>query len=157
LVIMSAHLLIVEDDPEMLDLLRKVLEKEGYRVSLAADSHEATASLSKIPFDLVVTDMVMPDNGGLELLQAIRASQPALPVIIITAFGDWGTYSRALELGAAAFISKPLKMAELTTAIHTALAGAVPAGLPKDRSPAAAGRGDRHAVHSPDSVPDRLL
>ena len=120
---MSAHLLIVEDDPEMLDLLRKVLEKEGYRVSLAADSHEATASLSKIPFDLVVTDMVMPDNGGLELLQAIRASQPALPVIIITAFGDWGTYSRALELGAAAFISKPLKMAELITAIHTALAG----------------------------------
>lgn len=120
---MRAHLLIVEDDPEMLDLLRKVLEKEGYRVSLAADSHEATAWLSKIPFDLVVTDMVMPDNGGLELLQNIRGSQPALPVIIITAFGDWGTYSRALELGAAAFISKPLKMAELTTAIHTALAG----------------------------------
>jgi DNA-binding NtrC family response regulator len=123
LVIMRAHLLIVEDDPEMLDLLRKVLEKEGYRVSLAADSHEATAWLSKIPFDLVVTDMVMPDNGGLELLQVIRASQPALPVIIITAFGDWGTYSHALELGAAAFISKPLKMAELTTAIHTALTG----------------------------------
>jgi len=120
---MSAHLLIVEDDPEMRDLLRKVLEKEGHRVSLAADSHEATAWLSKIPFDLVVTDMVMPDNGGLELLQVIRASLPALPVIIITAFGDWGTYSRALELGAAAFISKPLKMAELTTAIHTALAG----------------------------------
>jgi len=120
---MSAHLLIVEDDPEMRDLLRKVLEKEGYRVSLAADSHEATASLSKIPLDLVVTDMVMPDNGGLELLQVIRANQPALPVIIITAFGDWGTYSRALELGAAAFISKPLKMAELTTAIHTALTG----------------------------------
>ena len=121
--VMSAHLLIVEDDPEMLDLLRKVLEKEGFRVCLAADSHEATAWLLKIPFDLVVTDMLMPDNGGLELLQIIRASQPGLPVIIITAFGDWGTYSRALELGAAAFISKPLKMAELTTAIHTALAG----------------------------------
>jgi len=120
---MSARLLIVEDDPEMRDLLRKVLEKEGYRVSVAADSHEAKAWLSKISFDLVVTDMVMPDNGGLELLQGIRASQPALPVIIITAFGDWGSYSRARELGAAAFISKPLKMAELTTAIHTALAG----------------------------------
>ena len=75
-----------------------------------------------ITFDLVVTDMVMPDNGGLELLRAIRAGQPELPVIIITAFGDWGTYSRALELGAAAFISKPLKMAELSTAIHVALA-----------------------------------
>jgi len=120
---MNAHLLIVEDDPEMRDLLRKVLEKEGYRVSVAADSEEASASLSRIAFDLVVTDMLMPDNGGLELLQGIRQSHPTLPVIIITAFGDWGSYSRALELGAAAFISKPLKLGELIGAIHTALAG----------------------------------
>jgi DNA-binding NtrC family response regulator len=120
---MNARLLVVEDDPEMRDLLRKVLEKEGCRVSVAGDGRAATASLSRHPFDLVVTDMLMPDDGGLELLQDIRKSQPTLPVIIITAFGDWGTYSRALELGAAAFISKPLKMAELIAAIHAALAG----------------------------------
>lgn len=120
---MSAHLLIVEDDAEMRDLLRKVLEKEGYRVSVAADGHEALALPLQTAFDLVVTDLLMPDDGGLELLQAIRESHPTLPVIIITAFGDWGSYSRALELGAAAFISKPLKMAELVGAIHTALAG----------------------------------
>jgi len=120
---MSARLLIVEDDPEMRDLLRKVLEKEGYQVSVAADSREATACLSRIPFDLVVTDMLMPDDGGLELLQVIRETRPSLPVIIITAFGDWGSYSRALELGAAAFISKPLKMVELIGAINAALAG----------------------------------
>ncbi len=120
---MSAHLLIVEDDSEMRDLLRKVLEKEGYQISVAGDGREATASLSRRSFDLVVTDMLMPDDGGLELLRAIRESHPLLPVIIITAFGDWGSYSRALELGAAAFISKPLKMAELIAAIQTALAG----------------------------------
>jgi two-component system OmpR family response regulator len=120
---MSAHLLIVEDDAEMRDLLRKVLEKEGYRVSVAADGHEALALPLQTAFDLVVTDLLMPDDDGLELLQAIRKSRPTLPVIIITAFGDWGSYSRALELGAAAFISKPLKMAELVGAIHTALAG----------------------------------
>ena len=120
---MSAHLLIVEDDREMRDLLRKVLEKEGYCVSVAADGHAASASLSQNAFDLVVTDMLMPDDGGLELLQKIRETHPALPVIIITAFGDWGSYSRALELGAAAFISKPLKLAELIGTIHTALAG----------------------------------
>jgi two-component system OmpR family response regulator len=120
---MGTHLLIVEDDSEMRDLLRKVLEKEGYRVSGAADGREALASLSQAAFDLVVTDMLMPEDGGLELLQAIRETHPTLPVIIITAFGDWGSYSRALELGAAAFISKPLKMAELVGAIHTALAG----------------------------------
>lgn len=120
---MSAHLLIVEDDAEMRDLLRKVLEKEGYRISVAGDGREAIASLSRKPYDLVVTDMLMPDDGGLELLRAIRQIHPPLPVIIITAFGDWGSYSRALELGAAAFISKPLKMAELIAAIQIALAG----------------------------------
>ncbi len=119
---MSPHLLIVEDDSEMRDLLRKVLEKEGFRVSLAGNGHEAISSLSRNQFDLVVTDMLMPADGGLELLGSIRATQPSLPVIIITAFGDWRSYSRALELGAAAFISKPLKMAELITAIQMALA-----------------------------------
>jgi DNA-binding response OmpR family regulator len=116
------HLLVVEDDPEMRDLLRKVLEKDGYAVSVASGTREAVASLSQASFDLVVTDLVMPDNGGLEILRVIRESNPALPVIIITAFGDWGSYSRALEMGAAAFISKPLRMTELTAAIHAALA-----------------------------------
>jgi DNA-binding NtrC family response regulator len=120
---MNAHLLIVEDDSEMRDLLRKVLEKEGYRVSVAADGHEAVASISRDAFDLVVTDMLMPDEGGLELLQTIRQTHSTLPVIIITAFGDWGSYSQALELGAAAFISKPLKMGELIGAIHSTLVG----------------------------------
>lgn len=120
---MKPQLLIVEDDPEMRDLLRKVLEKDGYQVSLAANGHEATALLSRNHFDLVVTDMLMPHDGGLELMEVIRQSQPMLPVIIITAFGDWASYSRALELGAVAFISKPLKMAELASAIHTALEG----------------------------------
>jgi DNA-binding NtrC family response regulator len=120
---MNAHLLIVEDDSEMRDLLRKVLEKEGYRISVAADGHEAVVSLSRDAFDLVVTDMLMPEDGGLELLQTIRETHPTLPVIIITAFGDWGSYSLALELGAAAFISKPLRMGELIGAIRTALVG----------------------------------
>lgn len=120
---MSDHLLIVEDDPEMRDLLRKVLEKEGYQITLAADGHEAAVGLTRDHFDLVITDLLMPHDGGLELLETIRGTQPMLPVIIITAFGDWQSYSRALELGAAAFISKPLRMAELITAIHAALPG----------------------------------
>lgn len=119
---MGANLLIVEDDPEMRDLLRKVLEKEGFQVSVSENGQQAAVSLSRNPIDLVVTDMLMPDDGGLELLRTIRETQPTLPVIIITAFGDWRSYSRALELGAAAFISKPLKMAELIVAIQTALA-----------------------------------
>jgi DNA-binding NtrC family response regulator len=116
------HLLIVEDDPEMRDLLRKVLEKEDYRISTAGDGREAFARIAREDFDLVVTDMLMPSDGGLELLEAVRRSYPTLPVIIVTAFGDWDSYSRALALGAAAFISKPLRMSELIAAVHTALA-----------------------------------
>jgi DNA-binding NtrC family response regulator len=115
------HLLIVEDEPEMRDLLRKVLEKEGYRVSVAGDGREAFTLLLREGFDLVVTDMLMPRDGGLELLAAIQRSRLALPVIIVTAFGDWDSYSRALDLGAAAFINKPLRMSELIAAVHTAL------------------------------------
>lgn len=118
---MQVNLLVVEDDPEMRDLLRKVLEKEGYAVSVAPGTREAVASLSQAKFDLVVTDLVMPGNGGLEILRVIRDGNPTLPVIIITAFGDWGSYSQALEMGAAAYISKPLRMAELIAAIHAAL------------------------------------
>jgi DNA-binding NtrC family response regulator len=116
------HVLVVDDEPEMCDLLRKVLEKEGYRVSVAADGREAAESLPVVHSDLVITDLLMPKGGGLELLTEVRRLHPDLPVIIVTAFGDWHTYSRALELGAAAFISKPLKMAELIAAVHTALA-----------------------------------
>jgi DNA-binding NtrC family response regulator len=119
----SERLLIVDDDEEMRDLLRKVLEKEGYRVSVAADGRQALAVLAQGAFDLVVTDMLMPQDGGLELLETLHRIHPALPVIIVTAFGDWHSYTRALELGAAAFISKPLRMSELLAAVHNALAG----------------------------------
>jgi DNA-binding NtrC family response regulator len=119
----SERLLIVDDDEEMRGLLRKVLEKEGYHVSVAGDGREALAVLARGTFDLVVTDMLMPHDGGLELLETLHRIHPALPVIIVTAFGDWHSYTRALELGAAAFISKPLRMTELIAAVHNALAG----------------------------------
>jgi DNA-binding NtrC family response regulator len=121
----AARLLIVEDDHEMRDLLRKVLEKEGFHVNVACNGQQALAILAASQFqqfDLVVTDLLMPNDGGLELLGVVHQARPSLPVIIVTAFGDWDSYSRALELGAAAFISKPLKMAELRSAVHAALA-----------------------------------
>ncbi len=117
------RLLVVDDDEEMRDLLRKVLEKEGYHVSVAGDGQEALTVLAREPFHLVVTDMLMPHDGGLELLATLHRIHPNLPVIIVTAFGDWQSYTRALELGAAAFISKPLRMSELIAAVHNALAG----------------------------------
>ncbi len=115
------HLLVVDDDPEMRDLLRKVLEKEGHGVTVASGSCEALALLAARPYDLVVTDVLMPFDGGLALLEAIRRTSPSTAVIIVTAFGDWEGYTQAMELGASAFISKPLRMGELTSAVHSAL------------------------------------
>ena len=117
----AEHLLIVEDDQEMRDLLRKVLEKEGYRVSVAGDGAEALSLLDGETFDLVVTDMLMPVKNGLDLLHDVHRSRPSLPVIMVTAFGDWASYARAVEEGAAAFIKKPLRMAELVAAVQSTL------------------------------------
>jgi DNA-binding NtrC family response regulator len=127
---LGGRLLVVEDDMEMRQLLRKVLEKEGFQVRVAEDGTQAMALLTAGGFtevDAIVTDMLMPGDGGLDLLAKVRRARPSLPVIIVTAFGDWANYSRALELGAVAFISKPLKLAELTSAVQHALAGRAPA------------------------------
>jgi DNA-binding response OmpR family regulator len=118
---LGGHLLVVEDDTEMRDLLKKVLEKEGYRVSVAEDGAEALSMLGGGAYDLVVTDMLMPVKNGLDLLQDVHRSRPTLPVIVVTAFGDWASYSRAVEMGAAAFIKKPLRMSELVTTVQTTL------------------------------------
>lgn len=115
------RLLVVEDDPEMRDLLQKFLAKEGYRVAVACDGREALRLLALRSVDLVITDLRMPCDGGLHLLQAVQAAFPGLPVIVVTAFGDWDSYLRAMELGATAFISKPLRMVELSAAVQTAL------------------------------------
>lgn len=118
----SSRVLVVEDDEEMRELLKKVLAKEGYGVGLAANGAEALARLAWQPYDLVITNMLMPEGGGLQLLADIRARSPELPVIMITAFGDWSSYARALDLGVSAYINKPLRMAELLGAVTRVLA-----------------------------------
>jgi DNA-binding NtrC family response regulator len=116
------HLLVVDDEPEMRDLLRKVLEKDGYGVTAASDTREALRLLESHAYDLVVADMLMPFEGGLALLKAVRRLSSAIPVIIVTAFGDGESYAQAMDHGAWAFISKPLRMADLKAAVHSALA-----------------------------------
>jgi DNA-binding NtrC family response regulator len=66
--------------------------------------------------------MLMPFEGGLALLKAVRRLSSAIPVIIVTAFGDGESYAQAMDHGAWAFISKPLRMADLKAAVHSALA-----------------------------------
>jgi DNA-binding NtrC family response regulator len=113
--------LIAEDDAEMRSLLHDELQEAGYQVTQAADGAEAALRLTHEPFDLVITDLRMPKLGGLELLPLVQRSAGAIPVIVITAFGDHGVLKEAYERGAAFFLSKPLKMEELKSAVRLAL------------------------------------
>lgn len=103
------RILVVEDDEDMRENLRRLLDGAGYEVRLAMDGVEAITLLQMQPCHLVLTDLVMPGMGGLEMLKEIRKQDPSLPVVFLSAFGDRATFARATELGAVDFVTKPFR------------------------------------------------
>jgi len=119
--IVAARILLVEDDFEMRRLLADELLEEGYQVSQAVDGEDAVSKLSEDEYDLVITDLVIPKIGGLDLLSKVRKAYPRTPVILITAFGDWSSLAQAYEKGALNYICKPFKIQDLKDAVRKAL------------------------------------
>jgi len=118
------RLLVVDDEADFRSSVCRALTLEGYAVEEAADGLEALVRLREESYNLVILDLSMPRMNGLDLMESLRAGgQTAPPVIMLSAFGDWGSYARALELGVKAFLCKPLGMAELMAAIQRTLAG----------------------------------
>ena len=119
----NASILLVDDNLELLKALAKVLEKDGYAVVPQACATDALkhVNATKQQFDLVITDVSMPGMNGRGLLAAYKTAFPQTPVIVITAFGDWGQYMEALRGGAFEYLSKPLDKNELLAAIRRAL------------------------------------
>jgi two-component system response regulator HydG len=122
-------ILLVDDDVEVLKALKKVLEKDGYEVIPHSDAPSAMRFINetKKRFDLVITDVSMPGMSGTAFLSAIKAAFPKVPVIIITAFGDWGQYMETIRDGAYEYLNKPLDKAELLDAVRRALKNGTPA------------------------------
>ena len=120
----AAPILLVDDDAELLKALAKVLEKDGYSVVAMPDANSAVrhVNTTKQRFDLVITDISMPGMSGTSLLTAFKTAFPNVPVIIITAFADWGQYMNALREGAFEYLYKPVEKTELLAAVHRALA-----------------------------------
>lgn len=118
-----ATILLVDDDVELLKALTKVLEKEGFQVSAQPNAVRAMEQVTSghITFQVVITDVSMPGLHGIEFLSKLKAAYPQVPVIIITAFGDWGQYMEALREGAYEYLSKPLDKNTLLATIHRAL------------------------------------
>jgi len=115
------NILVVEDEALITDFLRRGLEAEGYAVDTAACGEDGLALLRTRPADLVILDVMMPGMDGFEVLGAIRASDPELPVIMLTARGEVADRVRGLDLGATDYLGKPFAFAELLARIRALL------------------------------------
>lgn len=106
------HLLVVDDDARLRALLQKYLTSNGFRVSAAADAEEARALMKSIAFDLLILDVMMPGESGLELTRSIRANSQT-PILILTARGESEDRIAGLENGADDYLPKPFEPREL--------------------------------------------
>src|SRR5882672_5855165 len=113
--------LIVDDEPDLCELLSITLQRMDLSPRTANDVATAQRMLKAERFDLCLTDMQLPDGNGLELVQWIQQYSPSVPVAVITAHGNMETAVRALKAGAYDFVSKPLDLAGLRKLIATAI------------------------------------
>ena len=131
---MKPHVLIVEDDPPITELLRYNLESAGFRASVAADGAQGLRLMGDDKPDLVVLDWMLPKLSGLEVCRTMRrtAGLTGLPVIMLTAKGEEDDRVRGLNAGADDYVGKPFSPNELIARIHAVLrrAGAVAGGTP---------------------------
>jgi len=115
-----AHILVVDDDTRLRELLRRYLVGNGHLVTTAADAAEARAKLALLAFDLIVLDVMMPGESGLELTRSLRETDDT-PVLLLTARGDPDDRIAGLESGADDYLSKPFQPRELLLRINSIL------------------------------------
>lgn len=126
------HILVVDDDRRLCELLRKYLSGNGYLVSTARDAADARAKLESLSFDLLVIDVMMPGESGLNLTESLRR-ESRIPILILTAMGEVDDRIAGLERGADDYLPKPFEPKELLVRIGAVLRRAeVPAEIPAD-------------------------
>src|SRR5689334_11329070 len=113
--------LVVDDDSSLRRVMKMQLEEAGYQVALASDGEQAGAIIDEQRPKLVITDLLMPGMGGLELLKQIRDNQQETTVIMITAFGSVETAVEAMKSGAYDYVTKPIDYEGLVLAVHRAM------------------------------------
>lgn len=117
----TAHILVVDDDQEIRDLLARFLVKHGLRVSTAADGRAMHACLKDNAIDLVVLDVMMPGEDGLTLTRNLRAAKNQIPIVMLTAVGEDTDRIVGLEMGADDYMPKPFNPRELLARIKAVL------------------------------------
>jgi putative nucleotidyltransferase with HDIG domain len=117
----SQHILVVDDDPWIVDVLAEQLALEGYRVHTTIDSTQVMNLLGAQALDLVILDVCMPEPNGIELLKCIHRKHPYLPVLMLTSSDDTTTAIQAMQEGASDYIIKPHRFSQLTSRVERAL------------------------------------
>lgn len=113
--------LIVDDEPDILELLNITLTRMNFKCVLAASLKEAQQALALQNFDICLTDMRMPDGNGIELVKLIQSNHPELPVAVITAHGNIDVAIESMKAGAFDFLSKPIDIERLRALVNTAI------------------------------------
>lgn len=123
----APHILVVDDDRRLRQLLKTYLAENGFRVSAAANALEARAGLEGLMFDLIVLDIMMPGESGLSLTQALREADNKVPILMLSALADTDNRIDGLAAGSDDYLSKPFEPRELLLRIQNLLRRAAPA------------------------------
>lgn len=115
---MSAHVLLIEDDPTIGELITLYLRKDGYQCTWVTDGASGLAHAVAGPVDLVILDLMLPKLDGWEVLGQVRARRPELPVLMITALGGEQDKLRGFDMGADDYITKPFSIQELLARVR---------------------------------------
>ncbi len=116
-----AEVLLIEDEPGIVDFVRRGLETEGFRVHSESDGIRGEQRALAENVDVVVLDLMLPSRGGMEVLATLRSAKPEVPVIVLTAKGEVEDRVAGLDAGAVDYLVKPFSLAELTARIRAQL------------------------------------
>jgi two-component system phosphate regulon response regulator OmpR len=129
----APHLLVVDDDRRIRDLLSRYLQREGYRVTVAQNAADARAKLDGLAFDLLILDVMMPGETGFEFATALRETSQ-VPILMLTARAEKESRIAGLEIGADDYVAKPFEARELSLRIANILKRANPPAAPTAES-----------------------
>lgn len=117
----NARILLVEDEPGIVDFVRRGFEADGFTVQAAADGVEGERRALAESFDAIVLDLMLPGRDGLEVLASVRRAKPEVPVIVLTARGEIEDRVSGLDAGAVDYLVKPFSLAELLARVRAQL------------------------------------
>lgn len=156
----TATILVVDDEPDLRTLYELTLLREGYRVETAATVAEARAQLQMCRFDVLITDMRLPDGLGMQLLRELREQHRKERAIVMTGYGSAENAVEALRHGAFDYLTKPVDLKQFRTVVASAIhhtPGAASPGMPAKTPPSLGGNGSNGSFLSGSAALERLV